>query len=177
MPDATNYSDDEVKEIIENALARVGGGGAGTSRQDLLAIGEQVGIPADVMAVAAEDVLRARSERQAQESKRVGRRRWLKAHALLFAAANLLMFGVNYATTPGEWWVAFPIFFWGLALAAHAGVARWLTAAAQQKRLSMHERPPSVPRLRVPASAPLAEQQELGETEDDAATQRSSTRS
>ena len=54
MPETASYSDEEIKEIIENALARVGGGAAGTSRQDLLAIGEQVGIPADVMAVAAE---------------------------------------------------------------------------------------------------------------------------
>jgi hypothetical protein len=176
MPDAPSYSDEEVKEIIDNALARVGGGAAGTSRQDLLAIGEQVGIPADVMAVAAEEVLRARSERQKQQSSRAGRRRWLKAHAMLFAAANLLMFAVNYATTPGEWWVAFPIFFWGLALAAHAGITRWLTAPAREGRLPMNERPPPAPRLRVPASAHPAEQQETIESEHDAAAHRQSAK-
>jgi hypothetical protein len=179
MPDTANYSDEEVKEIIENALARVGGGAAGTSRQDLLAIGEGVGIPADVMAKAADEVLRARSERQEQQARRAGRRRWLKAHAVLFAAANLLMFGVNYATTPGEWWVAFPIFFWGLALAAHAGVARWLTAAAQKGRVPMNDRPHSAPRLRVPASTHLTEQQEMieAEADHDPAVQRQSVKS
>jgi len=176
MPDARSYSDEEVKEVIENALARVGGRETGTSRQDLLAIGEQVGIPADVMAVAADEVLQARSEREEQESKRAGRRRCLTAHAVLFAVANLLMFGVNYATTPGEWWVAFPIFFWGLALAAHAGVTRWLTALAQ-RRVPMLDRSHSAPRLRVPAAAPLPEQQELFEAEDDAAAHGRSAKS
>lgn len=151
MPDPAKYSDDEVKEIIENALLRANKGAAGTSRDDLLSIGEQVGIPADVMAVAADDVLRARAERQAQASKQAGQRRWLKVHAALFAVANLLMFGVNYATTPGEWWVAFPIFFWGLALAAHAVVARWLAASPP--------RPASTRRLRVAGSAQAAEQE------------------
>lgn len=151
MPDQAKYSDEEVKEIIENALARAGKGAAGTSRDDLLSIGEQVGIPADVMAVAADDVLQARAQRQALESRQAGQRRWLKAHAALFAVANLLMFGVNYATTPGEWWVAFPIFFWGLALAAHTVVARWLAASPP--------RPASTRRLRVAGSAQAAEQE------------------
>ena len=177
MPENANYSDEEVKEIIEHALTRVGGGAAGTSRQDLLAIGEQVGIPADVMAVAAEEVLRGRAERQVQESRRAGRRRWLKAHALLFAAANLLMFGVNYATTPGEWWVAFPIVFWGLALAVHAGIARFLTAAAQKRTRSMSERPIAAPRLRVPASEQPAERREVIEAEEDAPAGRASAKS
>jgi hypothetical protein len=167
MPRAANYSDEEVKEILEHALARVGGDPAGTSRQDLLAIGEQVGIPADVMAAAAEEVLRARSERQAHESKRARRRRWLMAHALLFAVANLLMFGVNYATTPGEWWVAFPIFFWGLALAAHAGVARWLSAAVHKRSLAMASQPRSA-RLRVPSAEHPVEPQDESEAADDA---------
>jgi hypothetical protein len=177
MPGTASYSDDEVKEIIEQALKRSGGEAVGTTRQDLLAIGEQVGIPADVMAAAAEEVLKARSERQAQESKRASRRRWLKAHALLFAAANLLMFGVNYATTPGEWWVAFPIFFWGLALAAHAGIERWLTSTAHERSLSMNERPRVTSRLRVPASQQSAEPQETIEAEHDAAAARSSAKS
>lgn len=176
MPRPTNYSDEEVKEIIEHALARVGGDPAGTSRQDLLAIGEQVGIPTDVMAAAADDVLRARSERQVQESKRARRRRWLMAHALLFAVANLLMFGVNYATTPGEWWVAFPIFFWGLALAAHAGVARWLSAGAQKRSLAKAPQSRSTSRLRVPAAEHPLEHQDMSEAADDAVERRQSAK-
>jgi hypothetical protein len=177
MPENVNYSDEEVKEIIEHALTRAGGGAPGTTRQDLLAIGEQVGIPAHVMAAAAEEVLRARAERQVQESKRAGRQRWLKAHAALFAVANLLMFAVNYATTPGEWWVAFPIFFWGLALAAHAGIARFLTAAAQKRARSMNERPNASPRLRVSASEQAAEQRDVIEAEEDAPASRPSAKS
>ncbi len=40
----------------------------------------------------------------------------------MFALINGLLFGVNALTTPGEWWALFPIFFWGLALAFHAGI-------------------------------------------------------
>ena len=150
MPEQATYSDDEVKEIIENALARSGRGAAGTSREDLLSIGEQVGIPADVMALAADETLQARELRLAQASKQARRRRWLNAHALVFAVANLLMFGVNYATTPGEWWVLFPVFFWGLALGVHAFVTRWLTRNDDERRL-LNERSRVPSRMRVPA--------------------------
>jgi hypothetical protein len=34
-----------------------------------------------------------------------------------------VLFAVNLLTTPGEWWVLFPIVLWGLVLAFHARFA------------------------------------------------------
>lgn len=164
MADPHTYSDDEIKEIIEHALAHGGGSATRISRQELLAIGEQVGIPASAMAVSADEVLQKRAQRTQHESKQAGRRRWLKAHALLFAVVNLLLFGVNFASTPGEWWVLFPVFFWGLALAAHAGVVRWL-AGREESRPSNDARLRVASRVRAPLTEPTDAQQETVDDE------------
>ena len=74
------------------------------------------------------------------------------------------MFGVNYATTPGEWWVLFPVFFWGMALFAHAFVNHWLTRNSDERPLLVERsRVPS--RLRVPAVEQRAEEQAVGDDE------------
>lgn len=119
MSDARKYSDDEVRAIIDRALK---GGASGVGHADLLSIGEQVGIPAEAMARAAAEERQARLEGEALTSIGARRRRWLGLHAAAFALLNGLLFGVNALTTPGEWWVLFPVIFWGLALALHGAV-------------------------------------------------------
>jgi 2TM domain len=82
----------------------------------------------------------------------------------VFALVNGLLFTVNYLTTPGEWWVLFSVFFWGLALAVHAGVtfATGVSARAlERERRKLGAGPPGAnARLRVGASTavePLSE--------------------
>jgi hypothetical protein len=131
MSGERKYSDAEVKAILERALQ--GGAGdtsaVGVGHADLVAIGEQVGIaPAD-MTRAAHDVLEGQLDDEARRAIASGRRRWLGLHAAVFALINGLLFAVNFLTTPGEWWVLFSVFFWGLALALHAGLALGLGAS------------------------------------------------
>jgi len=122
MTDARKYSEAEVRAIIERALAKGASGPGELSHADLLAVGEQVGVSAEAMTKAAEEVRAAELERAATGAITSRRRRWLWVHAAVFAVLNGLMFAVNAATTPGEWWALFPVFFWGLALLLHAAL-------------------------------------------------------
>ena len=45
---------------------------------------------------------------------------WL-AHAGLYAAVMLVLFVIDALTAPGTWWVLWPIWGWGIALALHTG--------------------------------------------------------
>ena len=157
MAGERKYSDGEMREILERALEKPGPGqeASGITHAELLAIGEQVGVPPEAMVRAAAEVAQAKLDADASRSLKARRRKWLAAHAAIFAVANGLLFTVNYLTTPGEWWVLFSVFFWGLALAAHAGVAlvagRSLSPAAleRERRKLDTERP----RLRIDAAA------------------------
>jgi 2TM domain len=150
MSDARKYSDTEVRAIIERALSGEVGSD-GLSHQDLLAVGEQVGVSAEAMARAATEVREAQLDGAATKAVRSRRRRWLAGHAGLFALVNGLLFAVNFLTTPGEWWALFPVFFWGLALALHAGFA--FGAPLSKSALERERRRLSAPR-RVRVGAP-----------------------
>lgn len=133
VSDGQSYSDDEVRAIIERALASTSARG-GLSHGDLLAVGEQVGLSAEAMTRAAEEVRAAQLDSAATRAITSRRRRWLAAHAGLFALINGLLFSVNFLTTPGQWWSLFPIVFWGLALALHAGVTLMLPISTRAMR-------------------------------------------
>jgi hypothetical protein len=123
MSDSRRYNDEDVQAIIQRALKQQGTTEGDLAHADLLSIGEQVGLPAEAIERAAHDVLDARRTAQAVQRITSSRRRWLAVHAAVFALINALLFTVNALTTPGEWWFLFSLFFWGLALGAHAAFA------------------------------------------------------
>lgn len=146
MAEARRYSDSELREIVDRALSAQGDGADGTSHADLLAIGEQIGIPAERMARAARETELAKQDAQAKSAVARRRRKWLIAHAAAFAVVNGLLFAVNALTTPGEWWVLFPLFFWTLALSLHAAA---VLALGVSERALAAERRRSAPATRV----------------------------
>jgi hypothetical protein len=159
MPDARKYSDDEVREILERALAGDNASAATSlSHGELVAIGEQVGVPPEAMARAAREVARAKLDGAATNSVKSRRRKLLAVHGALYAVINALLFTVNFLTTPGEWWFLFSVVFWGLALAAHAGLA--LGLGVSERSLERERRKlAALPeqrhqKLRVDAAAP-----------------------
>ena len=133
MTDQRRYSDEDIQAIIQRALEQQGAAKGDLTHADLVGIGEQVGVSADVLERAARDVLEGRGKSQATRRVTSARKRWLAAHAAVFAVLNALLFTVNALTTPGEWWCLFSAVFWGLALSAHAAFA--LGASVSPKRL------------------------------------------
>lgn len=131
MSEHRSYDDDEVKAIIDRALqARPAGG---VSHDDLLAIGAGVGLSKGTMESA---VLAHREALQSELATRrvvARRRRGVAAHAFVFFAVNATLFAINFLTTPGQWWVLFSVFGWGLGLLLHSGFA--LSRGVSPRRL------------------------------------------
>jgi hypothetical protein len=184
MPDARKYSDDEVREILERALSSDGANPNGLAHADLVAIGEQVGVTPEAMTRAAEQVAQAKLDTSAMRSLKSGRRKLLAVHAALFAVVNALLFTVNFLTTPGEWWFLFSVVFWGLALAAHAGLALGLGVSArslEREKRKLRALPQyRNQKLRIDAAAPERDATTPAVTEhDDSAAEpsRSTSRS
>ena len=180
MVDAPKYSDDDVRQILERALKNDGGDASALTHGDLLAIGEQVGVTPEAMARAAAEVARAKLDNGASRSIKSRRRKWLALHAAIFAIVNGLLFTVNFLTTPGEWWFLFSIFFWGLALAAHAGAALGLGVsprALERARRKLEAKPALPgPKLRIAApatKAPESAENDAVDTEPSRQTSRS----
>jgi len=131
-----SYADDEVRDIIERALKEQPT--SGVSHEDLLSIGAGVGLSRAAVEGAAREVADARLTKTATQRVVSRRRRALAAHAFVYLAVNGLLFAVNFLTTPGQWWVLFPVFFWGLGLMLHAGFG--LSSQVSERRLAREKR-------------------------------------
>ncbi len=42
-----------------------------------------------------------------------------RAHLMAYAIVNAGLALINFVTTPGDWWVQWPMFGWGIGLLAH----------------------------------------------------------
>lgn len=115
------YDENEVRAIIDRALLAQPGGQL--SHADLLAVGAGVGLAPEVIERATREVQQARLTSDATARIVSRRRRGFAVHALLFLVLNTVFFLINFLTTPGQWWMLFSVFGWGLALLLHAGLA------------------------------------------------------
>jgi hypothetical protein len=162
MPDPRRYSDEDIQAIIQRALEQQGAAKGDLTHSDLLGIGEQVGVSTEALEHAAHDVLETRRTKEATQRVTSARRRWLAAHAAVFALLNALLFTVNALTTPGEWWFLFSAVLWGLALSAHAAFALGAGVSAkrlqrERARVDSESRVRARPQLRVPEAATAAD--------------------
>jgi hypothetical protein len=181
MPDSRRYNDEDVQAIIQRALEQQGDAKGELAHTDLLSIGEQVGVPAPAMERAARDVIESRRTKEATERVRSSRKRWLAAHAAVFAVINALLFTVNALTTPGEWWFLFSIVFWGLALAAHSALALagGVSVKRQEReraRIDAEQRALTRPQVRVAEAERATDADEEALTEPTEARERRDSR-
>jgi len=58
-------------------------------------------------------------ERYEQARKRVTELKSLYMHIALYILINLLLFLLNYLSSPGVWWFYWVTIFWGIGLAWH----------------------------------------------------------
>jgi hypothetical protein len=121
MSGDAKYNDDEVRAIIDRALRSEPS--RDVSHEELLAIASEVGISREAIERAARDVEDGREASEAKTRVLAKRRKRFASHLWTFAVVNLFLFAINFLTTPGEWWVLFPLLGWGLAMLFHARAA------------------------------------------------------
>jgi 2TM domain-containing protein len=143
-----SYSDDEVRAIIERALKEQPA--SGVSHEDLLSIAAGVGLSAAAVESAARQVSDAQLTKVATERIVSRKRRYVAAHAFVYFVVNAVLFTINFLTTPGQWWVLFPVLCWGIALILHAGFS--LFSRVSESRLAQEKR-----RLLMAANAGVAQ--------------------
>ncbi|HYP74601.1 MAG TPA: 2TM domain-containing protein [Polyangiaceae bacterium] len=131
-----NYSDEEVRAIIERALKEQPS--SDVSHDELLSIGAGVGLSRAALENAARDVTDARLRKAAEQRILSRARRGVAAHAFVYLAVNAILFLINFLTTPGQWWVLFAALPWGLGLILHAGFG--LFSPVSERRLNREKR-------------------------------------
>lgn len=123
MAEGRQYSEDEVKAILERALARSRDKSAGVSHDELLAAASEVGISREDIERAAVEVSEGRDEREARAHILASRRRGFSSHLWAFLGVNVFLLAINLLTTPAILWFLFPLLGWGLGLFFHARAA------------------------------------------------------
>jgi hypothetical protein len=111
------YTKEEADAILARAL-ELQGRGDGTSHDDLLAAGREVGLPPEAIERAAEDVLAKQGEAVALREIRGRAWRGFYAHLVPYALVNLLLVTINWMTGGPPWALA-PILGWGIGLVLH----------------------------------------------------------
>lgn len=64
-------------------------------------------------------VEKEREERFRKAKAKVESLKGFYSHLFFYVFINLLIFGLNYFTTPGLWWFYWPLIGWSLGLLAH----------------------------------------------------------
>lgn len=108
-------SPEEAAEVIREATRLQVSGPQTLSRDDVLAMGRELGLSED----AVERALTTRAQRAAQRTRVRRGLVDLGRHATSYIVAIGGMALLDFITGPG-WWVQWPAMGWGIGLASHA---------------------------------------------------------
>lgn len=124
MATERRYTDEEVQAILERALQR--DQAQGLTHGDLLEVATEVGISAEALESAAEDIGEIRARQLAHERVLTRRRQAFFSHLRAFIAVNLFLVILNLLTSPDVLWFVYPLLGWGLGLffSAQAGLSK-----------------------------------------------------
>ena len=185
-PKSRSYDESEVRAILDRALRGPDGAPTGTalSHEQLLEVGAEIGLSAQQIERAAEDVAQSKSTAAMEQRIVARRRRWFFHHLSLFLGVNGLLFLINFLTTPGQWWFLFAFVSMLLPLAVHArlGLSKHVSERALRREAKRarerlaDDALPSASRVRIAPEGEAVSSEPLAETEPTAA-QRDSRRS
>jgi hypothetical protein len=112
------YTHDEMEAIVRRALERQGRGD-GIDHGDLLAAAAEIGIPADEVEAAAEEVELERDRQRWAESARTRRRGRFWSQLTAMVGLNGLLFTID-ALTGGGWWFHWVLMGTGVPMSLQA---------------------------------------------------------
>lgn len=117
------YTSEEVSEIIRVALHNAKGGEHATvNHEELLTIGAELGLKAADLSSALERIGTEREERDVLTLAVQA----FRLHAALYAVVIAGLFLINWAADPSYWWFFFPMIGWGMLVAIHGVVTKYV---------------------------------------------------
>lgn len=152
MATERRYTDEEVQAILERALQR--DQAQGLTHGDLLEVATEVGISAEALESAAEDIGEIRARQLAHERVLTRRRQAFFSHLRAFIAVNLFLVILNLLTSPDVLWFVYPLLGWGLGLffSAQAGLSKQVSE--RQLTRELRRGPPRLQGARLQRPAP-----------------------
>ncbi|MCG8366064.1 MAG: 2TM domain-containing protein [Pseudanabaenales cyanobacterium] len=113
------YPSEDAQQILQIAIARQTEAGE-LSRDQLLEIASELGIPEDTLWAAEQEWLSQRGVAQDQQTFDAYRRQKFQHHLVRYIAVNLFLLLLNLLIGEGFSWSLYVLLGWGLGLALHA---------------------------------------------------------
>jgi hypothetical protein len=113
------YSEEAAREILKRAV-ELQGRETDFSREQLISMADELGIPRDSLVAAEQKWLREHEEDAELQAFEAHRRQAFRSHLAIYTLVNSFLFILNLITSPGQFWFIFPLLGWGLGLAIHA---------------------------------------------------------
>ena len=111
------FTGEELTEIIRRAASRRGSESSkNVSYEEMLAVGEELGIGREDLEAAAAEIGKGRRGRQKQARRKLEFFHHLASYVSVMAG----LFLINLITNPSYWWFVFPAIGWGIGLGCHA---------------------------------------------------------
>lgn len=111
------YSEQEAEEILRLASRSTG---EGISRERLLRMAEELGIPPEAVAAATDTVLTQRTELAERREFVAAQRRSFFNHLMSYIIVNLGLVAINVVTQHRITWAIWSILGWGIGVAMQA---------------------------------------------------------
>ncbi len=127
-----SFSTEEVNRVIHRALQlrqRIG-----ISREDLLEIGRELGLNAEVIEAALLQEMAEKSKDAKEKEWRQSRKFGFHWHLWSYLITCGLLLLIN-SLTPGPWWFLWPVIGWGIGLLFHFQSVYYPTARQVEKAL------------------------------------------
>jgi 2TM domain-containing protein len=116
------YTSEDVQEIIRRAL-RGGGDSDDVSYEELVDIAGQSGVSRERLLGVLEERERTLDLDEARELWKRRRKQKFFHHLRAYCIVNGFLFLMNLVTSPGHFWVVWPVLGWGIGLAFDASEA------------------------------------------------------
>jgi hypothetical protein len=139
MAGRSQYSREEVEEILRRAAERTDAGSDGLHHEDLVAAAREAGIDVGAVEVAVGEVAARRTEQQWVATWDARRKRRFGSHLMTYLVVMAFLFLVNLLTG-GVWWFLWPVAIWGMVVALHATRALPAPSPEQAEKVTRRER-------------------------------------
>jgi hypothetical protein len=135
----SQYSRDEVEEILRRAAERTHDGGEGLTHDELVSAAREAGIDTGAVEEAAGELAESRQDRLAVKAWEASRRRRFASHLVTWAVVNAGLFMIDLLSG-GGWWFFWPLLGWGIAVALQGAGALRAPTPEQVQRVTRRDR-------------------------------------